>query len=268
MVTIEAEDELVIFCRNPPDGWQISYVDTAPSTNSIAMELGCSGAAANTIIIANTQTEGRGRLGKDWQSYAGCGLYLSMILRPKIELAHLSRITLAAGVALAETTESFIAAKPMLKWPNDLYVHGQKCGGILAESDVRNSQAPLVVLGIGVNLHTPHTGYDLDLRVKAESVNTYTTHVVSRASFLEKLIPAVQDIVQDLEEGRFQDILKRWREHDYTLGKQLTWLTSGGAVVEGVCSGINDDGLLFITDGDGRTHEVLSGDIQLGGKGD
>ncbi len=267
MVTTEAEDELDLFCKSPPPGWRITYVDTVESTNSMALEQAQSGAVTNTIIIANSQTRGRGRLGKDWHSYTGCGLYLSMILRPQIEMAHLSRITLAAGVALAATTEHFSIVKPMLKWPNDLYLEGQKCGGILAESDIRNSQAPLVVLGIGINMHTPRAGYDPELRVKASSVNDYTAGVVTRCGFLEKLIPAVQEVVQDLEAGRFQEILQRWRKYDYTRGKQLTWLTSGGAVVEGVCAGINNDGLLFITDAGGQTHEVLSGDVQLAGKG-
>lgn len=267
MVTIEAEDELALFCKNPPKGWHITYLDTVASTNSLAMQQAQNGAAANTIIIADSQTRGRGRLGKDWHSYSGCGLYLSIILRPQIEPAQLSRITLAAGVALAATTERFSSVKPMLKWPNDLYLEGQKCGGILAESDIRNSQAPLVVLGIGVNLHTPQAGYDPGLRVKAASLNTYTATGVSRCHFLEKLIPAVQARVKELEEGRFQEIVNRWRTYDYARGKQLTWLTSGGDVVEGVCTGINNDGLLFITDAGGEMHEVLSGDIQLTGKG-
>jgi BirA family biotin operon repressor/biotin-[acetyl-CoA-carboxylase] ligase len=254
---------LANFCMHPPKGWQISYEEQTPSTNSIALELGCNGAAAGTLIIANSQSKGRGRLGKEWQSYAGCGLYLSLILRPQLELAHLSRITLAAGVALAATTATFTTVKPFLKWPNDLIIEGHKCAGILAESDVRNVKAPVVVLGVGVNIHTPPEGYDAELRGKANSINAYTTKVMTRCGFLKKLIPALHAAIEDLEQGRFQEILKRWRGYDYTLGKQLTWLTAGGEVIEGLCSGINNDGLLFITDATGKIHEVLSGDVQL-----
>ena len=263
MVTTEADDELLDFCKNPPLGWNITYLETAKSTNSIAMELGCQGALANSIVIADMQSAGRGRLGKTWQSYAGCGLYLSIVLRPKVELEHLSRITLAAGVALAQTTALFTQGKPMLKWPNDLYLQGRKCGGILAESDIRNGKAPLVILGMGVNLHTPAGGYDTDLRVKAASVNDFSTTVVTRTRFLQKLIPSVTEVMAELEAGGFQAILKWWRGYDYTLGRRLTWLTSAGKRIEGISTGINDDGLLFITDGEGQTHEVLSGDIQL-----
>ncbi len=263
MVTTEGAGELGVFCRNPPKGWHVMYMDETTSTNIVAMEQGRQGALAGTIVVADSQTGGRGRLGKEWYSYSGCGLYISMILRPKMELDHLSRITLAAGVALAETVARFTTVKPMLKWPNDLVVYGQKCGGILAESDIRNSQAPLVVLGIGVNIHLPEAGYAPGLRVKAGSLNDFTDASVSRCDFLQELVPAILGVVRELEEDRFKDILSRWRTHDYTMGKQLTWLTTGGQVVEGICTGINDEGLLFITDIGGNTYQVLSGDIQL-----
>jgi BirA family biotin operon repressor/biotin-[acetyl-CoA-carboxylase] ligase len=265
VMTIEAKNKLAVFCRNPPGGWRITYVDETASTNSIAMEQGLNGAQAGTIIVAGTQTAGRGRLGKEWHSFVGCGLYLSIILRPKLEPAHLSRMTLAAGVALAETTEKFILQKPMLKWPNDLILQDRKCGGILAESDLRNNRSPLVILGIGVNVYSPEGGYDPDLRIQAGSINDFSPGC-SRCDFLEQLVPAVQNTVVDLEENRFLDILRKWRSYDYTKGKELTWLTTGGEVITGICSGISDEGMLFITDSSGRSHQVLSGDIQLAKK--
>ncbi len=263
MVTTGVVDKLGDFCNNPPDGWNIVYLQETESTNQIAMEQGRAGKLAGTIVIADTQTAGRGRLGKAWHSYAGCGLYISIIMRPKLDLAHLSRITLAAGVALAETAASFTTRSPMLKWPNDLYIDGQKCGGILAESNMQNSHAPLVILGLGVNIHAPEAGYSSDLRVKAGSLNDFTNNLVMRSDFLQKIIPAIKAVVRELETGQFQKILSRWRQYDFTKGKKITWLTTGGEVIEGVSSGINDEGLLFITDVDGNTHEVVSGDVQL-----
>ncbi len=266
MVTIEGAAELGDFCRNPPKGWQITYLAETPSTNIIGMEQGITGALPDSLVVADTQTKGRGRLGKEWDSYTGCGLYLSIVLRPKLALEHLSRITLAAGVALAETTAQFTRTQPRLKWPNDLLLNDQKCGGILAESDMRNISSPLVILGIGVNIHTPQEGYDPGLRVQAGSINDFSDGLVSRSDFLKRLIPAVQAAVKNLEEGQFQTILTKWRVYDYTNGKKLRWLTTGGEVVEGVCRGINDDGLLFIIDAGGITHQVLSGEIQLAEK--
>lgn len=263
MVTTEGMNDLAFFCRNPPASWRLIYLDETASTNSIGMELGVQGALAPTIVVANQQTAGRGRLGKTWQSYTGCGLYVSIVLRPRLALQHLSRITLAAGVALAETVARFTNVTPMLKWPNDLLLNGHKCGGILTESDVRNSQAPLVVIGIGVNVNSPLGGYGSHLRVKAGALNDCVDTDCTRAELLEYLIPAVLEAVRTLEEGRFQDILCRWRQYDYTKGKELTWLTAGDEVVVGVCDGISDEGLLFITDASGERHEVLSGDVQL-----
>lgn len=260
-VTAEMND-LEVFCTAPPKDWKIIYLKETTSTNAVGLEMGVQGALPYTVIVANQQTDGRGRLGKQWQSYGGCGLYLSMILRPKLELQELSRLTLAAGVALAETVGSFTKIKPMLKWPNDLILDGRKCGGILAESDLRHTSSPLVVLGIGVNIDAPAGGYDEDLRVKAGSINDFCDGC-SRIVFLQRLIPALKDVVLELEAGDFPAILSRWRTYDYTVGKCLTWVTAGGKIVEGVCAGINDDGLLFITDVSGITHEVLSGDVQL-----
>jgi BirA family biotin operon repressor/biotin-[acetyl-CoA-carboxylase] ligase len=262
MVATEEMTDLKTFCKTPPKGWQITYLDETTSTNAIGLEQGAQGALPYTVIVADHQTEGRGRLGKHWQSYGGCGLYLSMILRPKLGLQELSHLTLAAGVALAETVRFFTKIKPMLKWPNDLILSDLKCAGILAESNLRHGASPLVVLGIGVNIDAPDGGYDPDLRVRAGSINDFCDGC-SRTAFLQRLIPALKDVVLELEDGHFQTILKRWRTYDYTKGKCLTWVTAGGDIVEGVCAGINNDGLLYITDTRGITHEVLSGDVQL-----
>lgn len=263
MLITEVKDELKLFCSQRQGEWPLVFVDEVSSTNNLAMEMAKEGAESGTVVVADLQTEGRGRLGKQWQSHAGCGVYLSIILRPKVELQDLAKITLVTGVALVETVACLVRARPMLKWPNDLIINDQKCAGILVESETRVGQSPLVIIGIGINIHRPQHGYGDGLRLKAGCLNDCGNGFITRSEFLAGLLPVMQGVMGEFEDGQGKRILTRWRRYDYTLSKRLTWLTTGGDVVEGVSCGIDPEGMLYIIDDSGVRHGVLSGDIQL-----
>ncbi len=237
------------------------YYDECDSTNRLALDYGLRGGKTGTIILANNQSNGRGRLGKSWHSSPFGGLYFSIILRPKLELAEMSRLTLTAGLALAEAVDLFCEPAAMLKWPNDLLLEGRKCAGILAESDLRQ-QVPLVIVGIGVNVRQPLTGFAPDIAKRAGSLGMYSSDL-GRGEFLHAIIDKFDQQLHRLESGKWLDIRKDWQQRDATLGQRCTWLTAAGDKVTGISAGIDVDGQLFIKDDQGKRHAVLSGDVRI-----
>lgn len=233
------------------------------STNNDAMELGRRGAEDGTVIMALSQTGGRGRLGKTWLSPAGGGLYFSIIMRPALAPAELSKITLAAGVALCRAIESTCLLSPLIKWPNDILIDGKKCGGILTESLFESAAPPLVVLGAGLNISTPTTSFPPDLRNKTTSLQHHSPDKIDGKHLLASILTEVDHVMAQMIAGTWEDILKTWRKHDATLGQRLTWVTAGRKSVTGESLGADDDGLLHVRDDRGIIHEVLSGDIRL-----
>ena len=248
---------------SPLAGHPLILRDETGSTNSDALELGRAGAATGTIVIARSQTGGRGRLGRSWFSPAGCGLYFSMILRPALAPAELPRITLAAGVALCRAVSGLCRTTPLIKWPNDLLLGGRKCGGILTECEFGSDGSPLVVLGIGINVSTPSAAFPAELRGKVTCLADRCVSPIRRLDLLREIIIAVDAVTVRLEAGEFAALLAEWRDLDATREKRLTWVTTGGAAVTGISLGPDQEGLLHIRDDQGRTHAVLSGDILL-----
>lgn len=248
-------------------GHPVSFLEETDSTNNVALALAKAGAPAGTMVVAESQSAGRGRLSRQWLSPPGCGLYVSFILRPTMELGDLPKITLAAGVALCRAVVNATGVGTQLKWPNDLLLQGKKCGGILTEADGLLAEAPpLVILGIGVNVNTPPALFPAELQGKATSLAVATGREFLRGPLLAALVEEVESVVRRLEQGAFAAILAEWRQRDGLIGQRLAWLTPQQTVVTGVSLGPDDEGRLHIRDDGGAIHEVLSGDLALAGE--
>lgn len=242
----------------------VHYFLETPSTNDVAMQIGKEGAAAGTIVLAESQSKGRGRLGRKWQSPSGTGLYFSLILRPQIAPEDLAKITLAAGVSVCQAIEAETKLNPQIKWPNDILIQGRKVGGILTETgSFRAGEIPLVVLGIGLNVSTPTDAFPEELRDKCASLSAYAIRPINRGPLLNEIVARVDDNLALLCAGNFAHILAQLRKRDATMGKKLTWLTTNNQIITGASMGIDDHGLLHIQDDQGKVHEVLSGDVSL-----
>jgi len=245
----------------------IKRVAQTASTNSLAMELAMAGAAAGTVVVAETQTRGRGRLHRQWFSPPRAGLYFSMILRPQLPVADLPKITLAAGVALCEALEMVCQVSPGLKWPNDLLLDGKKCGGILCEtgplSEAADRNGIVVILGVGLNVTTPASAFPEKLRSRATSLLVATGRQYDKDAVLEVMLARIDETIARLESGDIGAVLDQWRSRDVLLGKTLSWLNQAGRVVMGRALGIDRNGHYHIRDKRGRVHQVVSGDISL-----
>ena len=245
----------------------IIKLDVTESTNSVALELGEKGAAPGTVVVADAQTGGRGRLKRSWLSRPGMGLYFTIILRPELAPENLPKITLAAGLAVCKAVETEYGIFPKIKWPNDLLLDGRKFGGILTETgavaNMSAGQRPLVVVGVGLNLFSPEGGFPAELKERATSLSHHAKKNISAEILLEAFVVAVEEALQRLEKGDFAAILKEWSLRDAVYGKKLTWVTHRGQEVTGVSLGPDADGILRIRDGAGDIHTVISGDLNL-----
>ncbi|MBI3064716.1 MAG: biotin--[acetyl-CoA-carboxylase] ligase [Deltaproteobacteria bacterium] len=141
-------------------GTKFHYFQEIDSTNSYARRLADAGAPEGAVVIAEHQSDGRGRLGRSWESPPYRNLYFSLLLRPTLAPAHAPQITLMAAVALADTVAAFVAEPPAIKWPNDILLQGKKLAGILTESSCDAKRIEFVILGIGVNLNFPRERTD------------------------------------------------------------------------------------------------------------
>lgn len=247
----------------------IIRLDVTESTNLVALEAGQQGVAPGTVVVADAQTGGRGRLNRSWLSLPGMGLYFSLILRPRLAPEHLPKVTLAAGLALCKAVEAEYSLSPEIKWPNDLLLDGRKFGGILTETESitgSDSTSTLVIVGVGLNLSSPEGGFPPDIEDRATSISLHADNEVSSEILLERCVAAVEKEVQRLEKGQFSIILQEWLQRDTIQGKVLTWVTPKGKVVTGVSLGPDADGILRIRDKAGSIHTVISGDVTLVGK--
>ncbi|OGQ95358.1 MAG: biotin--[acetyl-CoA-carboxylase] ligase [Deltaproteobacteria bacterium RIFOXYD12_FULL_57_12] len=243
----------------------LTWLATTHSTNTLAMQMAAEGALAWSVVAADTQTHGRGRLQRAWVSPPGSGLYFSLILRPNLPLPDFPRITLAAAVAVCWAIEAMGILTPGIKWPNDLLVAGRKLGGILAETETLSGSQPAtrtaVVLGIGINVNATQEAFPAKLQSRITSLFLCSGKTYSRHELLGSIVRQLRVAVGALERGESAKILSEWRQRDALLGKTLTWLTAAGRSVTGEALGINDAGLYHIRDSFGVIHEVLSGDL-------
>ncbi len=239
------------------------------STNEDARQLALKGARHGFGVIADTQLAGKGRLGKDWVSPAQTGLYCSIVVRPNLPFTEFPKLTLTAGLALCSAVEKFLPDFPFgLKWPNDLYCNGKKCGGILTESSSPNGpdEESFVVVGIGLNVNTPLAAFPLELQQKATSFRIQSGKVFDILELYHKIKCSLLDHVRLHEAMGFAHVLQEWRKQDILFGKEMQWVTRDKKVITACGMGPDENGQLLARDNSGRVYQILSGDVQLADK--
>lgn len=244
----------------------VIHIKETASTNVVAKEYARKGAVHGTSIIADNQTAGRGRLGKKWQSIAGTGLYCSIIIRPEsYGREEYAKMTLVAGLAVAETIEKLCGAAIGLKWPNDLYLQGRKCAGILCEASLgAHEDEDFIIIGIGINVNSKIEEFSDEMRVSPTSLLAVTGHTYPIDALLLEVQQSVLEKVSLFQKTRLREILPLWKSRDMLAGTTIRCLAVGGLETEGIACGVNDDGVLYVRDAEGKLHEVLSGDVQAG----
>jgi len=225
------------------------------STNDLARSLAERDAAAGTVVVADTQSRGRGRRGHAWRSPRG-GLWLSVVLRPTTPAAELGPLGLAVAVAVAETVEALGTRQVELKWPNDVLVAGGKVAGILTEAAAEGGRVRHVVVGIGVNLNV--TRFPPALCDRAASIHRELGVAVDRAAFAADLCRRLELWVDRFEREGAAPVLAAWRARG-RLGPVT--VVSATTTIEGVAIGLDADGALLVRRVDGVLEPVRSGEV-------
>jgi len=254
-------DDLRRACAAQRFGRVIEYVDTTESTNTLAQECARAGADEGTVVIAETQTRGRGRLGRSWLSPPHRNLYLSIVLRPPLPPAAAPRLALVVGLATAETVAEW-APRAAVKWPNDVVVDGRKVAGILTEMDADAEQVRFVIAGIGVNLNIGADEFPAELRDKAVGLGVLTGAPVDRAAFAARLLAQLETRYDQFLRDGFAAMRPRWAARCCLDGRQVT-IDDGHRRYDGTCAGVADDGTLRVIDAAGTEQRIVAGDVTV-----
>lgn len=228
------------------------------STNDLAKELGRQGAPEGTLVVAEAQDAGRGRLGRSWASPAGVGLYASLILRPLQPPAELPRLTLTAAVAAARALERTVGVSPGIKWPNDLLLHGRKLAGILTELETEAERIRYVVVGLGLNVNTPAFPPELADTATSFFLTTGRTH--SRLALLRAWLEDFEALYELFLSRRFPEILAQWQARTVTLGRPAR-VRQGEQEICGLAVGVDPEGALLLQVAGGEIVRVTSGEL-------
>lgn len=224
------------------------------STNERAAAWAKEGAPEGAVVLADHQTTGHGRHGRTWTAEKGQNLLFSVVLRPRLEADRLSLITVAAGVAVAETVESFVPPhRATIEWPNDVLLEGRKTCGILLESSLSDGRAAeVVVLGVGLNVN--QTDFPEALAETATSLRLTTGRPVPRAPLLCRLLETIEQRYDAVQSRRpsGEAVRAAFRDRLTALGEQITLrLTGTDQTVTGTVRGITETGALRLRTPDG-----------------
>lgn len=242
----------------------LHWYDTIDSTNTRAKELAKAGAPHGTVLIAGTQTGGRGRLGRSFSSPAGMGVYLSAILRPRCKPEELMHLTCAAGVAACQAVEQTCGIYPDIKWANDLVWKTKKLGGILTELGIgADRTVEYAIIGIGINCNQAPEDFPAELQSIATSVRQIAKTACTPALLTGKLVEGLHQMDAGLLSEK-SNIMNTYREYCITPGSAVS-VVQGDTCRHGTALEIDDDGGLLVQFCDGTVKTVASGEVSIRG---
>lgn len=237
-------------------GRKIYYFDSLASTMTPAMELGIEGAPEGALVIAEAQEKGRGRLGRAWVSPKYKGIYLSLILRPRVLPVQTTIFTLLAAVSICEAVRKISGLSPRIKWPNDILIEGRKLGGILTELNAETDKVNFIILGIGLNVNNDKKS----LIEGAVSLKEQAGVCFDRTALLQEILRKIEENYLLFQKEDAPSIVEKWRRHALTLGRRVK-VSSRRGEIEGEAFDIDTDGGLLIRRDSGTTEKVMAGDV-------
>jgi BirA family transcriptional regulator, biotin operon repressor / biotin---[acetyl-CoA-carboxylase] ligase len=237
--------------------------DHIDSTNIEVDRLLNNGAQTPVIVVASTQSSGKGRRGKKWISHSGENFYLSVGFRPEIDTDHLGQYTLWIGITIAEFLSKYTGLNIQVKWPNDLYLNGKKIAGILSEAKIDTDHVQHLIVGIGLNINSGMELFPDDLKNKVTSLK----HELGHALPFNEIASAVTAQILTQSERYFTEpvqpqIQERWKLFDFLKGRKVV---ANGSLdpIEGIANGIDPNGHLLIRLANGENRAVISGEVTM-----
>ncbi len=235
------------------------YFKELDSTNNYAKKLAADGHPEGTVVIAESQSSGRGRRGRQWYSDPGQGIFISLILRPPLPVNELSRINMVIALAIVDTLKE-LGIQSGIKWPNDVLIKGRKIAGILTEAITDMDGIEFIVTGIGLNVNTLIEDFPEELRGITTSVREEAGRIVSRVQLLQILLLQLEQRYQQLISGGFTEILEKVRSLSLVIGRDIKIHQVSG-ITDGRAIDIDNNGFLLVRDGLGNIHHLMSGEV-------
>ena len=243
-------------------GKRAYYFDSIDSTQNFAIKIASNPNEDGAIVIAEKQTGGKGRLGRKWLSPKG-GLWFSIILHPKFELDDATVFPLAVSLALTLAIKKTLGIITELKWPNDVLLDGKKVAGILTDTTIESNKIENLVLGIGINFNINSKQIEKQL-TKSDNFYGASSLVndenVSKINLMHSFLLELENIYEQLNSGKSQDVIKNWTKHSATIGKEVT-VSDDGKKIRGKAKKIDSDGSLIILQ-EGKQHKIFAGDVR------
>lgn len=248
----------------------ILFFDKIDSTNSKAYSLAIEGAPEGTVLIADSQLAGRGRMGRQWLSPPGKGIWMSVILRPDLPAHSASLITLAAALSVAQAIQKVTGAEPGIKWPNDVLLEGKKVCGILTEMNTEIDKVHHIILGIGINFSQQAEDFPPEISDSAVSIlmylknnNRYFKNYL-RNDIIREVLVHFDKAYENLLVGRGSSVIEGWKDYSATIGKRIC-VHDRERKYLGKAVDIGQDGSLVLETEDGETRKIVSGEISIRG---
>lgn len=234
----------------------IYYFESLPSTMDKALQLALGGCADGTLVVAESQSKGRGRLGRHWISLKHKGIYFSLVLRPNILPQAASVLTMVIAVAVVEAIQKVTLAQALIKWPNDILLNGKKVGGILVEMSAEMDLVKFVVIGVGLNISVPSS----QLPVQASSLKEEGIEGLERIFLFQEILRRIEAEYQDFLRGHISAIMEKWRKYSCIFHSQVKVVCQRESI-EGEALDIDLDGGLLIRKDSGFIEKVMAGDV-------
>jgi len=257
---LHADDLLSRLGRTRVVGRTVQVFQETSSTNDIVEKLARDGVKEGAVVFAESQTKGRGRLGRQWMSPARQGLWFSVLLRPRLRLQAATQLTIAAATALARAIRSQTGLVPGIKWPNDLLLGGRKTAGILTEMSGELDAVRHVIVGIGVDVNVAE--FSAELRKVATSLLIETGERQDRAQLAAAILRELDRDYRRVCAGRFEEIAGEWEERCTTIGQEVG-IVAGSQRLHGRAEALDGDGALLVRTQHGRLERIVGGDVTV-----
>jgi BirA family biotin operon repressor/biotin-[acetyl-CoA-carboxylase] ligase len=259
---LHADDLLARLGRTEIVGRDIRVFEQTTSTNDVIEKLARDGVKEGAVVFAESQTRGRGRLGRVWLSPARKGIWFSVLLRPDLRPQETTQLTVASATALRRAIQSESGLDPEIKWPNDILIRGKKVAGILTELSAELNRVKHVILGIGVDANQNVNEFPAELRKTATSLKIETGKMISRPELATAILRELDHDYARVCGDFFADVADEWEAHCTTIGRTVT-IQIGGRRVRGRAESLGDDGALLLRTEHGHLERISGGDVTL-----
>jgi BirA family biotin operon repressor/biotin-[acetyl-CoA-carboxylase] ligase len=257
-----ADDLLARLGKTKIIGRDIRVFEQTTSTNDVIEKLARDGVKEGVVVFAESQTKGRGRLGRKWISPAHKGLWFSILLRPDLRPQETTQLTVASAIALRRAIESETRLKPEIKWPNDILIGGKKVAGILTELSAELDKVRYVILGIGIDVNLDVGEFPAELKKIATSLKIETGETVLRAELAVAILRELDFDYARICAGKFPAVADEWESGCATIGKNVT-VQIGDRKIRGCAESLDDDGALLVRTEHGHLERITGGDVTL-----